>query len=125
MLADTVTFMSVLLAIIGLYAVTAQRVSLRTRDIGLRLALGARSLQIAVTTIAGLRVALVFGTLLGTAGAMAWDGAFSSGVSGVYISAPPALLKVAGLMIAIVLVSCAVPTWRATRTDPITALRHE
>jgi predicted permease len=124
-LADTVTFMSVLLAVVGLYAVAAQRVLLKTREIGVRLALGARSPQIALTTLAGLRAALVFGTLLGTAGAMAWDGAFSSGVAGVYLSAPPMLLKVAGLMVAIVLVSCAGPTWRATRTNPITALRHE
>jgi ABC-type antimicrobial peptide transport system permease subunit len=117
--------MSVLLAIIGLYAVTAHRVKLKTREIGLRLALGARSLQIALTTVSGLRTALIVGTLLGTAGAMAWDGAFSSGMSGVYLSAPPMLLRVAALMVAIVVVSCALPTWRATRTNPITALRHE
>ena len=70
-LADTVTFMSVLLAIVGLYAVTAQRVTLKTREIGLRMALGARSLQVAGVIIRGLRVPLLLGFLLGTAGSMA------------------------------------------------------
>jgi predicted permease len=124
-LADTVTWMSVLLAIVGLYAVTAQRVILKTREIGLRMALGARPPQIAVTAMAGVRVALVLGLLLGTAGAMAWDGAYSSGLNGVYASAPQMLLKVAALLSGIVLVSCAVPIWHAMRTNPVTALRHE
>jgi putative ABC transport system permease protein len=71
-LADTVTWMSVLLAMVGLYAVTAQRVTLKTREIGLRMALGARTTQIAKAIITGLRVPLFAGLLLGTAGSMAW-----------------------------------------------------
>jgi ABC-type antimicrobial peptide transport system permease subunit len=117
--------MSVLLAIVGLYAVTAQRVMLRTREIGLRIALGARAVQIAMTTMSGLRIALTAGMLLGVAGAMAWDGAFSTGLQGAYLAAPPALLKVAVLMAALVAVSCVIPIWRATRMNPVTALRHE
>jgi putative ABC transport system permease protein len=124
-LADTVTFMSVLLAIVGLYAVTAQRVTLKTREIGLRMALGARSLQVAGLIIRGLRVPLLLGFLLGTAGSMGWDGAYSSGVAGVYTSAPPTLLKVAGFLTLFVIVSCAVPLWRATATNPMSALRHD
>jgi putative ABC transport system permease protein len=124
-LADTVTFMSVLLAIVGLYAVTAQRVTLKTREIGLRMALGARSLQVAAVIIGGLRVPLLLGFLLGTAGSMAWDGAYSSGVAGVYTSAPPTLLKVAAFLTLFVLVSCAIPLWRAARTNPMSALRHD
>jgi ABC-type antimicrobial peptide transport system permease subunit len=117
--------MSVLLAIVGLYAVTAQRVTLRTREIGLRIALGARALQVALTTISGLRVGLIAGILLGVAGAMAWDGAFSTGLQGVYVAAPPTLLKVAALMAAFVAVSCFVPIRRAIRMNPVAALRHE
>lgn len=124
-LADTVTYMSLLLAIVGLYAVTAQRVTLKTREIGLRMALGARSLQIARVIIAGLRVPLLAGLVLGTAGAMAWDGAFSSGLAGVYASAPPTLLKIAGFIVVIVIVSCFIPLRRATATNPIAALRHD
>lgn len=124
-LADTVTYMSVLLAIVGLYAVTAQRVSLKTREIGLRLALGAQALQVAGVIMRGLRVPLLLGFLLGTAGSMGWDGAYSSGVAGVYTSAPPTLLKVAGCLMLFVIVSCAVPLRRAVRTNPLTALRHD
>jgi predicted permease len=124
-LANTVSFMSVLLAIVGLYAVTAQRVTLKTREIGLRMALGARSIQIAAVIIGGLRVPLLLGLLLGTAGAMAWDGAYSTGLAGVYVSAPPTLLKIAVFIVGFVIVSCVVPVRRATHTQPITALRHE
>jgi putative ABC transport system permease protein len=124
-LADTVTWMSVLLAIVGLYAVTAQRVTLKTREIGLRMALGARSTQIARTILAGLRVPLLAGLVLGTAGAMAWDGAFSSGLAGVYAGAPPTLLKIAGFILVMVIVSCFIPLRRATAMNPTTALRHD
>ena len=124
-LADTVTFMSVLLAIVGLYAVTAQRVTLKTREIGLRMALGARSLQVGSVIMRGLRVPLLLGFLLGTAGSMGWDGAYSSGVAGVYTSAPPTLLKVAGFLALFVVVSCAIPLRRAARMNPTSALRHD
>jgi len=124
-LADTVTWMSVLLAVIGLYAVTAQRVTLKTREIGLRMALGARSAQIGRMVLAGLRGPLLAGLLLGTAGAMAWDGAFTSGIAGVYASAPPTLLKIAGFIVVLVILSCFIPLRRATRMNPVAALRHE
>ena len=124
-LADTVTWMSVLLAVVGLYAVTAQRVTLKTREIGLRMALGARSARIATMIIAGLWAPLLVGLVLGTAGAMAWDGAFASGLAGVYASAPPTLLKIAGLIVVLVVASCFMPLRRAIRMDPGSALRHD
>jgi putative ABC transport system permease protein len=124
-LADTVTFMSVLLALVGLYAVTAQRVTLKTREIGLRIALGARPLQVAGVIVSGLRVPLVFGLLVGAAGSMGWDGAYASGAAGVYSSAPPTLLKVALLLTLFVIVSCAIPIRRATTMNPTSALRHD
>jgi putative ABC transport system permease protein len=124
-LADTVTFLSVLLAIVGLYAVTAQRVTLRTREIGLRMALGARPMQVARAVMRGLRAPLVLGLLLGTAGSMAWDGAYSSGAEGIYASAPPALLKIAACLSLFVVAACVLPIRRATRLNPIAALRDE
>jgi ABC-type antimicrobial peptide transport system permease subunit len=124
-LADTVTWMSVLLAMVGLYAVTAQRVTLKTREIGLRMALGARTTQIARAIMTGLRMPLLAGLLLGTAGSMAWDGAYSAGVAGIYASAPPTLLKIAGFIVALVIASCFIPLRRATRMSPVSALRDD
>ncbi len=124
-LADTVTWMSVLLALVGLYAVTAQRVTLKTKEIGLRMALGARSVQVARVIIGSLRWPLLLGVLLGAAGAMAWDGAFQSGVAGVYASAPSMLAKSAAWIVVCVLLACVLPLRRAIATNPITALRHD
>ena len=124
-LADTVTLASVLLAIVGLYAVTAQRVALKTREVGLRMALGARSLHIGILILRGLWVPRLLGFVLGTAGSMGWDGAYASGLAGVYTSAPPTLLKVAGFLALVVVVSCAIPLRRAATTNPSTALRHD
>jgi hypothetical protein len=56
---------------------------------------------------------------------MAWDGVFSSGVAGVYASAPPTLLKVAGCLALFMLVSCAIPLRRAIAINASTALRHD
>jgi putative ABC transport system permease protein len=124
-LANTVCLLSALLAIVGLYAVTAQRVTLKTREIGLRQALGARSIQIMQLIVAGLRVPLALGLLLGTAGAIAWDGTFSSGIAGVSAAAPGTLLKIAGCIVVFVLLSCFIPLRRAVRMNPITALRRD
>lgn len=124
-LAGTVVLLSVLLAIVGLYAVTAQRVTLKTQEIGLRMALGARSTQVVQLILRGLRVPLVLGLLLGSIGALAWDRAFSSGVANLYAAAPKTLATIAACITVVVLVSCFVPLRKATRLDPVTALRHE
>jgi putative ABC transport system permease protein len=124
-LAGTVCSLSLLLAIVGLYAVTAQRVTLKTQEIGLRMALGARSAQLIRMVLRGVRVPLLLGLVLGTMGAVAWDRAFSSGDRNLYASAPETVLTIAALLAAIVAVSCFIPMRRAVRMNPITALRHD
>jgi predicted permease len=124
-MAGTVCILSLLLALVGLYAVTAQRVALKTQEIGLRMALGARPGQVARLVMRGLRVPLVLGLLLGTMGALAWDRAFSSGSRDLYASAPTTLVTIGALLLATVAVSCFVPLRRATRMNPVTALRQD
>jgi putative ABC transport system permease protein len=124
-LAGTVCILSVLLAIVGLYAVTAQRVTLKTPEIGLRMALGARSVQIVRLVLYGLRVPLLLGVVLGTLGAMAWDRSFSAGSRDLYASAPRTVLTIAGFIVTVVIASCVIPIRRAVRLSPTQALRHE
>jgi putative ABC transport system permease protein len=124
-LAVTVSILSVLLAVVGLYAVTAQRITLKTREIGLRMALGAASAQVIRLVLRDLRLPLLLGLVAGTLGAVAWDRAFSSGSRDLYASAPATVITVASLLLAIVIVSCFIPVRRAIRMNPVTALRHD
>jgi len=124
-LANTVCLLSLLLAMVGLSAVTAQRVTMKTREIGLRMALGARPGQVMRLSLGGLRVPVILGLLLGTIGAVAWDRAFSPESVDVYASTPPTLLKIAGFIVVLVVVSCFMPLRRAAAINPITALRHD
>lgn len=124
-LASTVSLLTLLLAIVGLYAVTAQRVMLKTHEIGVCMALGAESAQIVGMVLRGLRVPLVMGLLLGTMGAVAWTRAFSSGDRDVYAAVPETVMTIGALLVAIMTVSCVIPIRRAVRMNPVTALRHD
>ncbi len=124
-LAGSVTLLSIALATVGLYAVTAHGVALRTWELGLRMALGARSIQIVSLVVRGVRIPLFLGFLIGTLGALAWDRAFASGRGGVMTGDPKAIALITAMMTAVVLVACFVPVRRATRTDAVNALRHD
>ena len=124
-MAGTVCLLSLLLAIVGLYSVTAQRVTLKTQEIGLRMALGARSAQVVRLLLRSLRAPLLLGLVLGTLGAVAWDRAFSSGTRDLYASAPQTVLTIAALLVAIIMVACFIPLRRAITMNPVAALRQE
>ena len=124
-LALSVTILCLVLAMVGLSSVTAHRVSLRTREIGVRMALGARPFQVIALVLSGVRVPLVLGLLLGVAGALAWDRAFASGLANNYLANPRALLILASLVASVVVLACFFPVRKATRMNPVVALRHE
>jgi predicted permease len=116
---------AVLLATCGLYAVTAYAVSRRTREIGVRIALGAdaRSVWLAVagTTLRQLAIGLV----LGTAGAVAVATVLPAILVGTGSSNFLAIAGVAVVLVTAGLVASAVPARRAMRLDPTTALQAE
>ena len=123
-LALTLTLLSVVLAGVGLYAVGAQIVAHRTREIALRMALGAGWPAVAGLMLHRVRAPLWLGCLAGAAGIVAWDAAFSTGRAGLRATAPASLALTAAMVAGIVFVACWVPMRRAMRVDPSAALRR-
>jgi len=117
--------LAVVLAAVGMYGVVAYAVSQRTREIGVRMALGARVSQVVRLVLAqGLRPA-VFGIAVGVLGAW-WGGSLMRGL--LYEVAPQdplTLLAVPVLLLAVVMIACAIPARRASRIPPAIALRNE
>ena len=113
------------LAVIGIYGVVAWNVAQRTREFGIRQALGADGRSILQLVVRqGMRVVLL-GLLLGLGGALAATRALQNMLFGVNAFDPLTFLLVAALLAAVALLACVVPARRATRVDPMTALRSE
>jgi predicted permease len=116
---------ALLLATIGLYGVISYTVSLRTREFGIRLALGARSPGIVRLVLGqGMKLALI-GVAAGLAGSFAAGRVLSGLLFGVSPTDPLTYIVVPLLLAAVTLLACYVPARRATRVDPIAALRCE
>ena len=118
---------ALVLSAVGLYAVTAYAVSQRTQEIGVRTALGADSPQVMWLFLRRAFVQLAIGLTLGVAGAFGVGKIFESSDLLVQVSGrdPVTILSIAGLLTIVSLVACIWPARRATRLDPVIALRHE
>ncbi len=117
--------LAVVLASIGLYGVLAYSVGQRTNEMGIRMALGAAAPDITRLVLwQGLRAAGV-GIAGGLAGAIATARLLRSMLFEVSPNDPAVMLVVVVLLGAVVTVASLVPTWRATRIDPVAALRGE
>jgi len=117
--------LAVTLAAIGIYSVLAFGVSRRTREIGIRLALGAHPRDV-LRLLVRQGMQLVFsGIALGIAGALALTRLMASLLYGVSASDPITFLAVSLLLTAVALLACYLPARRAMRLDPITILRSE
>ncbi len=113
------------LAGIGIYGVIAYTVSRRTREIGIRMALGARQRDVLRDVVgAGLRLA-GWGTLIGLAGASVVTRALRGMLYGVSSADPVTFVLVPGTLLAVAVAACLVPARRASRVDPMTALKSE
>jgi putative ABC transport system permease protein len=117
--------LALLLISVGLYGLLAYSVARRRSEIGIRMALGARPgavLQLVVGE--GMKLALM-GAALGIAGALALTRFLSSLLYGVTPTDPVTFVAVTLVLLGVALVACYIPARRATRVEPMEALRHE
>jgi putative ABC transport system permease protein len=117
--------LGLLLAAIGIYGVMAFTVAQRTQEFGIRLALGAqRSRVVSLVLKEGTTLALI-GALIGFGGAYLVGRAMQSTLYGVGAMDARAFGAVALVLVGAALVACLLPAWRASRVEPIVALRYE
>jgi putative ABC transport system permease protein len=113
------------LAVLGVYGIVSYSVRQRRREIGVRMALGARGRDVARLVLGqGLRLAAC-GAVMGLAGAVALGRALTGLLYGVQPADPPTLATVAGLLAATAVAACYLPARAASRVDPASALRDE
>ena len=114
-----------LLAAIGLYGVMAYSVSRRTKEIGIRVTLGAQPKDVLGMIVRQAMVFLLVGLVGGMMGAAILARLVSSMLFGVSPADPVVFASVAAVTLLIALAATAIPAARAMRVDPILALRHE
>ena len=117
--------LAVILAAVGLYGVISQAVVQQTREIGIRMAIGARPRDVERMVVQrGLVLALI-GVLFGISGSLMLAPLLASMLYGVTASSPLTLAAVSGLLLAVAVLASWLPALRATRVDPVQTLRYE
>jgi ABC-type antimicrobial peptide transport system permease subunit len=116
---------ALILAAVGLYSVLGYAVSLRTREIGVRVALGAEPKRVAALILRQGAGLTLLGIALGLAGAFALARFMQSLIFGISAFDAPTFAAVSVLLLAIALLASYIPSRRAARVEPIEALRSE
>ena len=117
--------LALLLSSIGIYGVISYVVSQRTNEIGIRIALGAQQRDVLRLMLGeGMKMALL-GVSIGIAVALGLTHLMVNILFGVSATDPLTFLGVATLLVVVALLACWIPARRATRVDPLVALRYE
>jgi ABC-type antimicrobial peptide transport system permease subunit len=126
-LLDSIALVAVVLASIGLYAVSAHAVMQRRQEIGIRMALGARRGQVAWMIVRRASVQLALGLGVGVLCTLAFEKLVGLGADafGYRMSDPLTLIAAAAILVIVTALACVAPAYRAARLDPVHALRHE
>ncbi len=117
--------LALVLAAVGMYGVVAYAVSQRTKEIGVRMALGARAGEVVQLVIRQSLRPAIFGVVLGVLGALLMGNVMRGLLYRVAPTDPLTLLAVPVVLLFVVILACAIPARRATRVSPSTALRRE
>ncbi|HLY92115.1 MAG TPA: ABC transporter permease [Candidatus Angelobacter sp.] len=117
--------LALLLACLGLYGLLSYEVTRRTREIGIRMAVGARQHNVIRLVLGKALWLIVAGAIVGIGAALLVTRLLTSFLYGVSAGDPVTLAGVAVLLAVVALAACYIPARRATRVDPLVALRYE
>jgi predicted permease len=117
--------LALVLACLGLYGLLSYEVSQRTREIGIRMAVGAQTHNVVRLVLAKAIVLIFAGAVAGIAAALGVTRLLTSILFGVKAGDPITLASVIVLLTAVALAACYIPALRATKVDPLVALRYE